>query len=49
MLRLELVNISKQYPAVKANDSVNLKVEPGQLAQKPAPQGPGAIVLAGNR
>jgi len=31
MLRLELVNISKQYPAVKANDSVNLKVEPGQI------------------
>ena len=26
MLRLELVNISKQYPAVKANDAVNLKV-----------------------
>ena len=31
MYRLELVNISKQYPAVKANDSVNLKVEPGQI------------------
>src|SRR3954447_15057252 len=31
MLRLELVNISKQYPAVKANDSVDLKVEPGQI------------------
>ena len=31
MLRLELVNISKQYPAVKANDSVNLKVEPGEI------------------
>ena len=29
MLRLELVNISKQYPAVKANDSVNLRVKPG--------------------
>src|ERR1041384_5416135 len=31
MLRLELVIISKQYPAVKANDSVNLKVQPGEI------------------
>ena len=31
MLRLELVDISKQYPAVKANDAVNLKVEPGEI------------------
>jgi len=31
MLRLELVNISKQYPAVKANDSVNLRVLPGEI------------------
>jgi len=31
MLRLELVNISKQYPAVKANDAVNLKVQPGEI------------------
>jgi len=31
MLRLELVNISKQYPAVKANDGVNLKVAPGEI------------------
>ncbi len=31
MLRLELVNISKQYPAVKANDAVNLQVEPGEI------------------
>jgi general nucleoside transport system ATP-binding protein len=31
MLRLELVNISKQYPAVKANDAVNLKVSPGEI------------------
>lgn len=31
MLRLELVNISKQYPAVKANDRVSLRVEPGQI------------------
>ena len=26
MLRLELRNISKQYPAVKANDGVRLRV-----------------------
>ncbi|NML14822.1 ABC transporter ATP-binding protein [Azohydromonas caseinilytica] len=31
MLRLELVGISKQYPAVKANDSVTLRVAPGQI------------------
>ena len=31
MLRLELVNLSKQYPAVKANDAVNLGVEPGEI------------------
>ena len=31
MLRLELINISKQYPAVKANDAVNLKVKPGEI------------------
>jgi general nucleoside transport system ATP-binding protein len=31
VLRLELVNISKQYPAVKANDSVNLRVQPGEI------------------
>ena len=31
MLRLELVGISKQYPAVRANDRVNLKVAPGQI------------------
>ena len=31
MLRLELVNVSKQYPAVKANDAVNLRVEPGEI------------------
>lgn len=29
--RLELVDISKQYPAVKANDRVSLKVAPGQI------------------
>src|SRR5881409_1534087 len=31
MLRLELVNISKQYPAVKANDRVSLRVKPGEI------------------
>ena len=31
MLRLELIGISKQYPAVRANDNVHLKVEPGQI------------------
>ena len=31
MLRLELENISKQYPAVKANDRVSLRVQPGEI------------------
>ena len=31
MLRLELVKISKQYPAVKANDAVDLRVKPGEI------------------
>jgi len=31
MLRLELVGISKQYPAVRANDNVDLRVEPGEI------------------
>lgn len=31
MLRLELTDISKQYPAVKANDRVCLRVEAGQI------------------
>ena len=31
MLRLELDGISKQYPAVRANDRVSLKVAPGQI------------------
>ncbi|MBL8363206.1 MAG: ABC transporter ATP-binding protein [Rubrivivax sp.] len=30
-LRLELVGISKQYPAVKANDRVSLRVKPGEI------------------
>ena len=30
-MRLELVGISKQYPAVKANDGVSLRVEPGEI------------------
>jgi len=29
--RLELTGISKQYPAVKANDGINLYVKPGQI------------------
>ena len=31
MHRLELVGISKQYPAVKANDRVSLRVAPGEI------------------
>jgi len=31
MLRLELIGISKQYPGVRANDGVSLRVEPGQI------------------
>ena len=31
MLRLELIGISKQYPAVKANDAVSLRVQPGEI------------------
>ena len=31
MLRLELTGISKQYPAVRANDKVNLRVQPGEI------------------
>ncbi|MDH4391814.1 MAG: ABC transporter ATP-binding protein [Aquabacterium sp.] len=31
MLRLELTGISKQYPAVRANDQVHLQVAPGQI------------------
>ncbi len=31
MFRLELENISKQYPAVKANDRVSLRVQPGEI------------------
>ena len=30
-LRLELAGISKQYPAVKANDRVCLRVEAGEI------------------
>jgi simple sugar transport system ATP-binding protein len=30
-LRLELRGISKQYPAVRANDRVNLRVKPGEI------------------
>ncbi|MEI6028974.1 MAG: ABC transporter ATP-binding protein [Betaproteobacteria bacterium] len=31
MHRLELEHISKQYPAVKANDRVSLRVQPGEI------------------
>jgi simple sugar transport system ATP-binding protein len=31
MLRLELADISKHYPAVKANDGVSLRVKPGEI------------------
>jgi len=31
MLRLELIDISKTYPAVKANDRVCLRVKPGEI------------------
>ncbi|WP_425261461.1 ABC transporter ATP-binding protein [Rubrivivax sp. RP6-9] len=31
MLRLELQGISKQYPAVRANDGVHLRVQPGEI------------------
>src|SRR5690606_9866473 len=31
MLRLELIALSKQYPAVKANDRVDLRVKPGEI------------------
>ncbi len=30
-LRLELIDISKQYPAVKANDRARLRVKPGEI------------------
>ena len=29
--RLELTGISKQYPAVKANDNISLVVQPGEI------------------
>ena len=31
MLRLELTRISKQYPAVLANDRIDLRVKPGEI------------------
>ncbi|MFL6665088.1 MAG: ABC transporter ATP-binding protein [Rhizobacter sp.] len=31
MLRLELVDVTKQYPGVLANDRVNLRVKPGEI------------------
>ena len=29
--QLELAGISKQYPSVRANDGVNLRVKPGEI------------------
>jgi simple sugar transport system ATP-binding protein len=29
--RLELIGISKQYPSVRANDGVDLRVRPGEI------------------
>jgi simple sugar transport system ATP-binding protein len=31
MLRLELLDIVKQYPGVLANDRVSLRVKPGEI------------------
>ncbi|MCE4556516.1 ABC transporter ATP-binding protein [Pelomonas cellulosilytica] len=31
MTRLELIGITKQYPGVRANDGIDLKVSPGQI------------------
>lgn len=31
MTRLQLIDISKQYPGVRANDRISLSVEPGQI------------------
>jgi general nucleoside transport system ATP-binding protein len=31
MSRLQLIDVSKQYPGVKANDAVSLSVEPGEI------------------
>ena len=38
MLRLELAGITKQYPAVRANDDVSLRVSPGQIHAERFPQ-----------
>ena len=32
--RLELKHISKQYPAVKANDNISLIVQPGEIQDR---------------
>jgi simple sugar transport system ATP-binding protein len=31
MLRLELTHITKQYPGIKANDDIHLRVKPGEI------------------
>src|SRR6185503_9554191 len=43
--RLELIGIGKQYPAVKANDGVNLTVAPGQIHAVMGENGAGKSTL----
>jgi general nucleoside transport system ATP-binding protein len=45
MLRLELIGISKQYPAVRANDKVNLRVKPGEIHSVLGENGAGKSTL----
>ena len=45
MLRLELINVSKQYPAVKANDRVCLRVKPGEIHSVLGENGAGKSTL----